>query len=486
MYTPLVTAVDLQVEAPCACTLLPQAATALKVKVGNESTWSDATAYFSAAHGAIGITWSPSGDEEGKAAHLTVYTGSLKLAAGGAADKSVEYAFADSLDLYVNGAVASNDSAWVSERDGSKYLNAVFPQTGAYVYASLRALDDVNISFEDAVAAKSVQDSGSEGDWGLPREVGVTFACGESDLVDIEWGQVDGFDPTNLGAQTLTAQGRVCYPSYVDATGAPETVEVTVHVAAHGQVAAPMASLASGTYSGAQSVELVCATGDATIRYTTDGTEPTSKSTVYEGDPIEVANGMTLKAKAFFSGWTASETSTYEYGITYRVTFDSAGGSSVDAQGVVAGQAATEPAAPTRDGYDFKGWTLDGEAYDFADPVGCNLTLVATWEKKDGGGSGDDSGDDPDVDPDDPDVDPDDPDVDPDDPDVDPDVDPDGKGDEQPDGKGDEQPAGKKGDSSKRKTLPGTGDPALLAAAGVAAAGALVAGYGALRLRRKE
>ena len=486
VYTPLVTAVDLQVEAPCACTLLPQAATALKVRVGSESSWTDATEYFSAAHGAIGITWSPSGDEEGKAAHLTVYTGSLKLAAGGAADKSVEYAFADSLDLYVNGEAASNDSAWVSGRDGSKYLNAVFPQTGTYVYASLRALDDVNISFEDAVAAKSVQDSGSEGDWGLPREVGVTFACGESDLVDIEWGQVDGFDPTNLGAQTLTAQGRVCYPSYVDATGAPETVEVTVHVAAHGQVAAPMASLASGTYSGAQSVELACATDGATIRYTTDGTEPTSKSTIYEGDPIEVANGMTLKAKAFFSGWTASETSTYEYGITYRVTFDSTGGSSVDVQDVVAGQAATEPAAPARDGYDFKGWTLDGEAYDFTDPVGCDLTLVATWEKKDGGGSGDDSGDDPDVDPDDPDVDPDDPDVDPDDPDVDPDVDPDGKGDEQPDGKGDEQPAGKKGDSSKRKTLPGTGDPALLAAAGVAAAGALVAGYGALRLRRKE
>ncbi len=484
VYTPLITAVDLQVEAPSACALLPQAATALKVRVGSESVWTDATEYFSAARGAIGITWSPSGDEEGKAAHLTAYTALLKLAAGGAADEGVEYAFADSLGLYVNGAAATDDSAWVSERDGSKYLNAVFPQTGAYVYASLRVLDDVNISFEDAVAAKSAQERGDEGDWDLPREVGLSFACGESDLVDIAWEQVDGFDPTNLGAQTLTARGTVCYPSYVDATGAPETVEVTVHVAAYGQVAAPMASIASGAYSGVQNVELSCATDGATIRYTTDGTEPTSKSTVYEGEPIEVTSGMTIKAKAFLSGWTASETSTFEYGITYRVTFDSAGGSLVDARDVVAGQTVAEPAAPALDGYDFKGWTLDGELYDFTDPVGCDLTLVATWEKN--GGGSDVDPDDPDVDPDDPDVDPDDPDVDPDDPDVDPDVDPDGRGDEQPDGKGDGQPADKKGDSSKRETLPGTGDTAFLAAAGVATAGALAAGYGALRLRRKE
>ncbi len=472
VYTPVITAVDLQVDAPTACALLSQAATALKVRVGSESSWCDATEYFSEARGAIGITWSPSGDDEGRAAHLAPYTASLKLAAGKAADEGVNYAFAESLDLYVNGAAASNDSAWVSKQDSAKYLHVVFPETGAYVYESMYGLDGVNISFEGALAAKSADDDGGEGDWGLPREVGVTFACGETDLVDVEWERVTGFDPANLGAQTLTARGKVSYPSYIDATGAPTEVEMTVNVAAHGQVVAPTASIASGTYAGAQSVGLSCSTQGATIRYTTDGTEPTAKSPIYKGDSIRVTSAMTIKAKAFLDGWAASETSTFVYIITYKVTFDAAGGSSVDEQVVEAGQTATEPAAPTRAGYDFAGWTLDGKAYDFANPVTGDLALIATWDKQDGGS-----------------------DTDPDDPDVDPDVDPDGdpddgkgdKGDERPDdqdGKGGEQSDSEKGGSSKREALPGTGDVAAVAGV-VAAAGAALAARG-MRARRRR
>ena len=66
----------------------------------------------------------------------------------------------------------------------------------------------------------------------------------------------------------------------------------------------------------------------------------------------------------------------------YTVTFDSNGGSAVTAQSIEAGQKATKPADPTKDGYDFKGWTLSGSAYDFNTAVNGNITLVATWEKK--------------------------------------------------------------------------------------------------------
>ena len=66
----------------------------------------------------------------------------------------------------------------------------------------------------------------------------------------------------------------------------------------------------------------------------------------------------------------------------YTVTFDSNGGSAVTAQSIEAGQKATKPADPTKDGYDFKGWTLSGSAYDFNTAVNGNITLVATWEQK--------------------------------------------------------------------------------------------------------
>ena len=66
----------------------------------------------------------------------------------------------------------------------------------------------------------------------------------------------------------------------------------------------------------------------------------------------------------------------------YTVTFDSNGGSAVTAQSIEAGQKATKPADPTKDGYDFKGWTLSGSAYDFNTAVNGNIPLVATWEQQ--------------------------------------------------------------------------------------------------------
>ena len=66
---------------------------------------------------------------------------------------------------------------------------------------------------------------------------------------------------------------------------------------------------------------------------------------------------------------------------TYTVTFDSADGSAVDAQTVEEGVTAQEPTAPTKEGYTFAGWTLNGEAYDFATPVTGDITLVAKWEE---------------------------------------------------------------------------------------------------------
>ena len=67
--------------------------------------------------------------------------------------------------------------------------------------------------------------------------------------------------------------------------------------------------------------------------------------------------------------------------VKYTVTFDSAGGSSVDSQIVTENGKAVQPKNPTRNGYLFRGWELNGVSYNFNSNVTNNITLVAKWEK---------------------------------------------------------------------------------------------------------
>lgn len=79
---------------------------------------------------------------------------------------------------------------------------------------------------------------------------------------------------------------------------------------------------------------------------------------------------------------TKPTTLTARWGVdSYVITFDSKGGSSVAAQTVEYGAKVTPPTAPTRTGYTFSGWNLNGKAYDFSSPVTGPVTLDATWKK---------------------------------------------------------------------------------------------------------
>ncbi len=70
----------------------------------------------------------------------------------------------------------------------------------------------------------------------------------------------------------------------------------------------------------------------------------------------------------------------------YTVTFDTADGTAVTSQKVEKGGKATEPAAPTRDGYDFSCWmTEDGNIFDFKTvPITKDITLHAVWHEDTG------------------------------------------------------------------------------------------------------
>ncbi|MFA5745324.1 MAG: chitobiase/beta-hexosaminidase C-terminal domain-containing protein [archaeon] len=76
----------------------------------------------------------------------------------------------------------------------------------------------------------------------------------------------------------------------------------------------PIASQPSGVVNYQSQVSLSTTTSSATIRYTTNGTDPTTSSTVYSG-PITINESLTLKAKAFKDNYDPSETATFIYAV---------------------------------------------------------------------------------------------------------------------------------------------------------------------------
>ncbi|MDD5865446.1 MAG: InlB B-repeat-containing protein [bacterium] len=135
-----------------------------------------------------------------------------------------------------------------------------------------------------------------------------------------------------------------------------------------------------------------------TITFDSNGGSAVSSQTVAEGSKATQPSNPTRNGYTF-AGWTLNG-STYNFSspvtnnITlvanwnevvknnYTITFDSNGGSVVSSQTVAEGNKATQPSSPTRNGYTFAGWTLNGSTYNFNLPVTNNITLVAKWTQK--------------------------------------------------------------------------------------------------------
>lgn len=111
------------------------------------------------------------------------------------------------------------------------------------------------------------------------------------------------------------------------------------------------------------SEKLTKLTTDITNAYnsiqTKNGTIPANKNTENLASAIESIEGVKV----------------------YTVTFNSNGGTEVANQIIVSGQTAKEPDTPTKTGYKFRYWTLNGVEYDFDTPITSNVTLVAEWRE---------------------------------------------------------------------------------------------------------
>ena len=85
-----------------------------------------------------------------------------------------------------------------------------------------------------------------------------------------------------------------------------------------------------------------------------------------------------VKIKFFYQELilTANDNTNY-----YTITFDTDGGSSIDSIVVANNDTLEEPASPTKEGYTFLNWELDGEEYDFTTKVTSDITLTAVWKE---------------------------------------------------------------------------------------------------------
>ncbi|MDD2210235.1 MAG: chitobiase/beta-hexosaminidase C-terminal domain-containing protein [Candidatus Cloacimonetes bacterium] len=106
----------------------------------------------------------------------------------------------------------------------------------------------------------------------------------------------------------------------------PSVTHTAVYVlTGHAAIADPVFSPAPGLYTEAQTVSInnMVTPSGATIRYTTDGTNPTANSTIYT-EPIQIGlnSEVTIRARAFAQDWIASEVYVGNYKVTGQVTFN--------------------------------------------------------------------------------------------------------------------------------------------------------------------
>jgi len=128
----------------------------------------------------------------------------------------------------------------------------------------------------------------------------------------------DGSAPT-IGSTPYTAPITVASTQTINAiataTGySSSPVASAIYTINLPATAAPVFSLASGTYTTAQTVKITDATKGATIYYTTNGSTPTTNSTSYSG-PISVSSNETIQAIAAASGDANSSLASATYTI---------------------------------------------------------------------------------------------------------------------------------------------------------------------------
>lgn len=125
--------------------------------------------------------------------------------------------------------------------------------------------------------------------------------------------------------------------------GCTDSAVASAAYAISGAAATPTFSPAGGSYVGPQAVTISSATGGVSIYYTTDGSTPTTGSTLYT-TPVAVNSSLTIKAIATGGGYSTSPVGTAPYVIDASAaapTFSPVGGNYTSPQTVTPSTSST-------------------------------------------------------------------------------------------------------------------------------------------------
>ncbi|MBE7046808.1 MAG: hypothetical protein E7396_05265 [Ruminococcaceae bacterium] len=154
---------------------------------------------------------------------------------------------------------------------------------------------------------------------------------------------------------------------------------------------------ANDTITGNITLKATWTINEYTVTFNPDNGEATDEVSVNHGDLVARPTDPS-KIGYTFDKWTKLDGTEFDFStpitgnITlkatwtkneYTVTFDANGGYPVPAaQTVEHGECATKPADPAKQGFDFLGWYIGADEYNFATYVTSGITLVARWEVK--------------------------------------------------------------------------------------------------------
>lgn len=138
-----------------------------------------------------------------------------------------------------------------------------------------------------------------------------------------------GIDGANPASALLIPQGTAFGTFYGVTYHGGANGEGGVFKLQLGAAPPPTVSVASGSYATSQTVTITDAAPGVTIYYTTNGSTPTTSSSVYKS-PITVANSLSLQIIASGGGYATSPITTASYTITATTTNTGSGGGAFD------------------------------------------------------------------------------------------------------------------------------------------------------------
>jgi alpha-amylase len=147
-------------------------------------------------------------------------------------------------------------------------------------------------------------------------DINVVITCPDAGAT-ITWTD-DNWATSQAYSGSISVSGNgtfVTIEAHATVTGKSQSSTVSASYDIHyPQTAAPSISPTNGTYPSDQVITIDCGTPTATVYYTTDGTQPTTASTVYTG-PFTIGDEGDYEIKAFAvaGGYSDSTTTTATY-----------------------------------------------------------------------------------------------------------------------------------------------------------------------------